>query len=166
MSNIESQIDPEIAERARNLFRPTDSAPSHSQTAIRADNDAARRAFEIRNAPTATDTPLASSEPEAPKPAPTPEQGHRNDAAARYGLSEEIRDLYLSNVTDPEQMARIAAGLMQRGVTGGEPDPRRFGNVAPREGSTRSTGGPDTQVREFTARLFGRDPNLNYTRSN
>ncbi|KQR64576.1 hypothetical protein [Frigoribacterium sp. Leaf172] len=160
MPNIENQIDPTTAAAMRGFFAGESSAPAHSETGARRDKAAERAAYDTQSAPE------QQVEATAPKPAPTPEQTVRNEIAAKHGLSEGIRDLYLSHVTDPDQLDQIAAALKQRGITTDHPAVRRTDNVAPREGSTRSTGGPDRNLRDFSLRLFGRDPDLTYTRHN
>lgn len=73
----------------------------------------------------------------------------RSDIAAAHGVSAEDRDLYLTG-TDEETLTRQAKGLAAK-----ETDRKKNGNVAPKEGGTKTIGGPSKDVREFTNNLFG-----------
>ncbi|WP_138945254.1 hypothetical protein [Plantibacter sp. M259] len=73
----------------------------------------------------------------------------RSDVAAKYGLSVEDRDLFLTG-TDEATLTAQAKRLADR-----EADRKKQGNVAPKEGATDTTGGPSKDLREFTKGLFG-----------
>ena len=73
----------------------------------------------------------------------------RSDIAAKHGLSAEDRDLFLTG-TDEATLTAQAERLAAR-----EADRKKNGNVAPKEGTTTTTGGPTKDVREFTRNLFG-----------
>jgi hypothetical protein len=73
----------------------------------------------------------------------------RSDIAAKHGLSAEDRDLFLTG-TDEATLTAQAERLAAR-----EADRKKNGNVAPKEGTTTTTGGPSKDMREFTRNLFG-----------
>lgn len=72
----------------------------------------------------------------------------RSDIAAKFGLSAEDRDLFLTGSDESTLTAQA-----QR-LAGREADRKKQGNVAPREGTTTTSGG-DNGLRDFTKRLFG-----------
>lgn len=74
----------------------------------------------------------------------------RSDIAAKHGVSAEDRDLFLTG-TDEATLTAQAQRLASR-----EADRKKHGNVAPKEGSTSSTGGDDGGMREFAHQLFGK----------
>ncbi|MGO1630010.1 MAG: hypothetical protein ACTHX2_14455 [Microbacterium sp.] len=81
----------------------------------------------------------------------------RSELAEQRGISKEDADLLLT-ATDPEQLAMQADTLAQKGFA------KPYGPIAPREGTPRQHGTePDYEVEAFTSRLFGRDPDENYT---
>lgn len=81
----------------------------------------------------------------------------RSELAEQRGISKEDADLLLT-ATDPEQLAIQADVLAQKGFA------KPFGPIAPREGTPLNSGrAPDYEFEEFTARLFGRNPDENYT---
>lgn len=73
----------------------------------------------------------------------------RSDIAAKHGISAEDRDLFLTG-TDEATLTAQAKRLGER-----ETDRKKQGNVAPKEGDTK-TGGGDDGMREFARNLFGR----------
>ncbi|PYY32361.1 hypothetical protein [Curtobacterium sp. MCBD17_030] len=73
----------------------------------------------------------------------------RSDIAAKHGISAEDRDLFLTG-TDEATLTAQAERLAAR-----EADRKKNGNVAPKEGTTTTTGGPSKDMREFTRTLFG-----------
>ena len=73
----------------------------------------------------------------------------RSDIAARFGISAEDRDLFLTG-TDEETLTTQAARLADR-VT----DRKKQGNVAPKEGGNPE-GKPNTDERAFVRELFGK----------
>jgi hypothetical protein len=73
----------------------------------------------------------------------------RSDIAAKHGISAEDRDLFLTG-TDESTLTAQAERLAAR-----EADRKKNGNVAPKEGTTTTTGGPSKDMREFTRNLFG-----------
>jgi hypothetical protein len=73
----------------------------------------------------------------------------RSDIAAKHGISAEDRDLFLTG-TDEATLTAQAERLAAR-----DADRKKNGNVAPKEGTTTTTGGPSKDVREFTRNLFG-----------
>lgn len=73
----------------------------------------------------------------------------RSDIAAKYGISAEDRDLFLTG-TDEDALTAQAKRLAER-----EADRKKQGNVAPKEGTTKTTGKGDEAIREFTRGLFG-----------
>lgn len=73
----------------------------------------------------------------------------RSDIAARYGISAEDRDLFL-NGTDETTLTAQAERLAAR-----EADRKKTGNVAPKEGETKTTGKGDDDTRQFVRGLFG-----------
>jgi len=73
----------------------------------------------------------------------------RSDIAARHGISTEDRDLFLTGsdeATLEAQASRLAARVV---------DQKKQGNVARKEGATKTTGTADTDAREFVSTLFG-----------
>lgn len=74
----------------------------------------------------------------------------RSDVAAKYGISAEDRDLFLTG-TDEAALTAQAKRLGER-----EADRKRQGNVAPKEGGTSSSGKDDSDEREFVKQLFGK----------
>lgn len=73
----------------------------------------------------------------------------RSDIAAKYGLSAEDRDLFLTG-TDESTLNAQAQRLAER-----EADRKKQGNFAPKEGTT-PTGGTNTDERDFVRNLFSR----------
>lgn len=73
----------------------------------------------------------------------------RSDIAARYGISAEDRDLFLTG-SDEATLEAQATRLAER-----EADRKKHGNVARREGATTTTGNTDQDERNFVSRLFG-----------
>jgi hypothetical protein len=73
----------------------------------------------------------------------------RSDIAAKHGISAEDRDLFLTG-TDEATLTAQAERLAAR-----DADRKKNGNVAPKEGTTTTTGGPSKDMREFTRNLFG-----------
>jgi hypothetical protein len=73
----------------------------------------------------------------------------RSDIAAKHGLSAEDRDLFLTG-TDEETLTAQAKRLADR-----EADRKKNGNVAPKEGETKTSAGPHKDLRDFTNDLFG-----------
>lgn len=73
----------------------------------------------------------------------------RSDIATAHGISAEDRDLFLTG-TDEESLTRQAKALAAK-----DTDRKKNGNVAPKEGGTKTIGGPSKDVREFTNNLFG-----------
>jgi hypothetical protein len=74
----------------------------------------------------------------------------RSDIAARHGISAEDRDLFLTG-TDEATLEAQAKRLADR-----EADRKKNGNTAPKEGTTKTTGTTDREMREFARDLFGR----------
>ncbi len=74
----------------------------------------------------------------------------RSDIAAKHGISEEDRDLFLTG-TDEASLTAQAARLAERVA-----DRKKQGNVAPKEGATTSEGKGDSDLREFARELFNR----------
>jgi hypothetical protein len=75
----------------------------------------------------------------------------RSDIAARHGINAEDRDLFLTG-SDEATLEAQAKRLAER-----DADRKSKGNVAPKEGAVKNTGSDDSEARDFTARLFGRD---------
>jgi len=73
----------------------------------------------------------------------------RSDIAARHGISAEDRDLFLTG-TDEETLTAQATRLAAREV-----DRKKQGNVAPKEGTTTTSGNTDADTRSFLAQLTG-----------
>jgi hypothetical protein len=74
----------------------------------------------------------------------------RSDIAAKHGISAEDRDLFLTG-TDESTLTAQAERLAAR-----EADRKKQGNVAPKEGSTTSSGNASNDVKQFARQLFGR----------
>lgn len=72
----------------------------------------------------------------------------RSDVAAKYGISSEDRDLFLTG-SDEEALEAQAKRLAERVV-----DQKKNGNRAPKEGGTTNGDGKDKDMREFTRNLF------------
>jgi hypothetical protein len=73
----------------------------------------------------------------------------RSDIAAKYGLSPEDRDLFLTG-TDESTLSAQAQRLAGR-----EEDRKKQGNFAPKEGTTPA-GSSNTDERDFVRNLFSR----------
>lgn len=81
----------------------------------------------------------------------------RASVAARFGISTEKgendapsdADLFLTG-TDEATLTAQAQRLAGRQV-----ESKKQGNVAPKEGGTKTTGNTDTDTREFVSSLFG-----------
>lgn len=73
----------------------------------------------------------------------------RSDIAAKFGISPEDRDLFLT-AADEETLTAQAQRLAQR-----EADRKKQGNVAPREGGNPNPVKSD-DMRSFANELFGR----------
>lgn len=73
----------------------------------------------------------------------------RSDIAAKFGLSAEDRDLFLTGI-DEDTLTAQAERLAAREV-----DRKKQGNVAPKEGATSTSGSDDSEARDFAAGLFG-----------
>ena len=73
----------------------------------------------------------------------------RSDIAAKHGISEEDRDLFLTG-TDEASLTAQAVRLAERVA-----DRKKQGNVAPKEGATTTTSGTEQETREFVGELFG-----------
>lgn len=74
----------------------------------------------------------------------------RSDIAAKYGITAEDRDLFLTG-SDEATLTAQAERLAQK-----EADRKKQGNRAPTEGGTKITGETDHELAAFTGRLFGR----------
>lgn len=74
----------------------------------------------------------------------------RSNVAARFGISAEDRDLFLTG-TDEDALTAQAKRLAER-----ESERKKSGNVAPREGATTNSGGQDSDMRDFAKSLFKR----------
>lgn len=74
----------------------------------------------------------------------------RSDIAAKFGISAEDRDLFLTG-SDEATLTAQAKRLADR-----EADRKKQGNRAPSEGGTKNTGKTDDELREFTGKLFGK----------
>jgi len=75
----------------------------------------------------------------------------RSDIAAKHGISAEARDLFLTG-TDEETLTRQASSLAEM-VT----DRKKNGNVAPKEGSTTSTGKQRSEWAGVLDKISSRD---------
>jgi hypothetical protein len=73
----------------------------------------------------------------------------RSDIAAKYGLSADDRDLFLTGSDESTLIAQA-----QR-LAGREEDRKKQGNYAPKEGTT-PPGSSNTDEREFVRNLFSR----------
>lgn len=74
----------------------------------------------------------------------------RSDIAAKYGIAAEDRDLFLTGA-DEETLEAQAKRLGEREVS-----TKKTGNIARREGTTKSTGtNTEAEAREFARNLFG-----------
>jgi hypothetical protein len=73
----------------------------------------------------------------------------RSDIAARHGISAEDRDLFLTG-TDEETLTAQAKRLAER-----EADHKKQGNVAPKEGTTTTSGNTDADTKQFLSQLTG-----------
>ena len=74
----------------------------------------------------------------------------RSDIASKHGISAEDRDLFLTG-SDEESLTAQAKRLAERVA-----DQKKQGNVAPKEGETKTNGKTDTEPREFVKQLFDR----------
>lgn len=82
----------------------------------------------------------------------------RSSIAARFGISTEKgkggepsdADLFLTG-TDESTLTAQAQRLAAR-----QADVKKQGNVAPKEGETKTSGSGDTELREFARELFSR----------
>lgn len=74
----------------------------------------------------------------------------RSDIAAKFSISAEDRDLFLTGA-DESTLTAQAKRLAAR-----EADRKKQGNVAPKEGDTTTTGKNDSDMREFAKELFAR----------
>lgn len=82
----------------------------------------------------------------------------RSNIAARFGISTEKgkdgepsdADLFLTG-TDEATLTAQAQRLAAR-----QADSKKQGNVAPKEGETKTSGSGDTELREFARELFSR----------
>lgn len=72
----------------------------------------------------------------------------RSDIAAKFGLSAEDRDLFLTG-SDEATLTAQAQRLAQR-----EADRKKNGNVARSEGGVTTTEGKNQDIREFARNLF------------
>lgn len=87
----------------------------------------------------------------------TKAQALRTSIAAKFGISTEKgekgepsdADLFLT-ATDESTLTAQAQRLATR-----QADAKKTGNVAPKEGETKTTGGPTADLREFAKGLFG-----------
>lgn len=77
----------------------------------------------------------------------------RSDIAARFGISAEDRDLFLTG-TDESTLEAQAKRLADR-----ENERKKDGNRAPKEGRTTTTGNADEDMRVAVRGLFGRSDN-------
>lgn len=74
----------------------------------------------------------------------------RSDIAARHGITAEDRDLFLTG-SDEATLEAQAKRLAER-----EADRKKHGNVAPKEGATKTTGSSDAAAtRNFLQQLTG-----------
>lgn len=74
----------------------------------------------------------------------------RSDVAARHGISAEDRDLFLTG-SDEDTLTAQAQRLAARSA-----DVKKHGNVAPKEGETKTTGSSEeAEAKEFVSNLFG-----------
>lgn len=73
----------------------------------------------------------------------------RSDIAARFQISAEDRDLFLTG-TDEETLTAQATRLSER-----EADRKKQGNVAPKEGTTTTSGNSDADTKQFLSQLTG-----------
>jgi hypothetical protein len=67
---------------------------------------------------------------------------------ATHGISDEDAALFLTG-TDEDTLTKQAARLAERTV-----DHKKQGNVAPKEGDSKTSGADDTEMREFARNLF------------
>lgn len=74
----------------------------------------------------------------------------RSDIAARHGITAEDRDLFLTG-SDEATLEAQAKRLAER-----DADRKKHGNVAPKEGETKTTGKGDKDFRDFARGLFNR----------
>lgn len=74
----------------------------------------------------------------------------RSDIAARFGISAEDRDLFLTG-TDKATLEAQAKRLQER-----DAERQKKGPVARREGDTKRNAAEDEELREFTRDLFAR----------
>lgn len=74
----------------------------------------------------------------------------RSDVAAKYGISAEDRDLFLTG-SDEAALEAQAKRLAERVA-----DQKKNGNRAPKEGGAINSGDTDGDMREFARGLFGR----------
>lgn len=73
----------------------------------------------------------------------------RSDIAAKYGISAEDRDLFLTGV-DSDALEEQAKRLAERAT-----DKRANGNYVPREGASTNSGGTGDAKKQFVRDLFG-----------
>lgn len=73
----------------------------------------------------------------------------RSDIAAKFGVSAEDRDLFLTG-TDEDTLTAQAKRLSERTA-----EVKKQGNVAPKEGASSSNGGSDQETRRYAKNLFG-----------
>ena len=71
-----------------------------------------------------------------------------SDIAAKYGISADDRDLFLTG-SDEAALTAQAERLAERTA-----DQKRNGNRAPKEGGTTNSDGKDTEMRTFVSNLF------------
>lgn len=73
----------------------------------------------------------------------------RSDIATRHGITAADRDLFLTG-SDEATLEAQAKRLSER-----EADRKKNGNVAPKEGVTKTNGSSDAEARTFVSQLFG-----------
>lgn len=74
----------------------------------------------------------------------------RSDVAAKFGVSAEDRDLFLTG-TDEESLTAQAKRLSER-----DSDRKKNSNIVPREGRNPTSKSDRADEREFVRELFGR----------
>jgi hypothetical protein len=74
----------------------------------------------------------------------------RSDIATKHGISAEDRDLFLTG-SDEAALEAQAKRLAERLA-----DQKKNGNRAPKEGTNKTNGGGDEEMREFARNLFNR----------
>ena len=75
----------------------------------------------------------------------------RSNVAAKYGISAEDRDLFLTGA-DESTLTAQAQRLADR-----EEDRKKQGNYAPKEGTSPSPSSGSDDLREFTKKLFSKE---------